>query len=375
MSVGIWQTPDDQRPIQSVKTLIIGAGIIGSYLALRLNADLVLDARHVAGGASGRNGGLLLTGIANSYTAACKAYGRERTKALWSATIRNRELMIEWATRLGTPVRRCGSFIFGYSEAEQAELAQAVELMHEDGFEATWLEQDPFKRGFYGAIHNPNDGSIQPALLTAALLNASGARVETACEVYSAESHDNGVLVQSRNGAFLAQQVIIATNAWTGLLLPEFADLIVPARGQVLASAPTDMIFPHAAYCDYGFIYFQQTAEGRLVLGGFRNHAFEQEHTFADTTTPLIQTKLDLFLHRHFPELRDVPIERRWSGTMGFTRDHLPLIGTLPRDERIACAVGFSGHGLGMGMVVCEELISVLNGGTAELFALGRMLS
>jgi gamma-glutamylputrescine oxidase len=380
MTVGLWQTPDEGAlPLRRAEVAIVGAGIIGSYLALRMRERyddvIVLEGRHVAGGASGRNGGLLLTGVAHNYHSACARYGRELTRELWSITVRNREAMIGWATRLGTPVRRWGSYILACSDAEAAELRQSVELMREDGFEAEWHADDPLGRGFVAGISNPGDGAIQPALLTAALLTASGAALRETAEVYALESREDGVLVRARGGDVLAQRVLLATNAWTPLLATEFASLIVPARGQVLATAPAPKVLDRSCYCDEGFEYFQQLPDGRFVLGGYRNLAIPEEATYADHTTQLIQEALDAFLRRHFPELSDVPVERRWSGTMGFTPDGLPLIGRLRRDERIAFAAGFNGHGLGLGIMVADELLRELDGtGTGGIFAARRIM-
>ncbi len=379
MSVGIWQAPHDGDPQETADVAIIGAGIIGSYLALRLSARrqriVVLDARHVAGGATGRNGGLLLTGVAHSYAGGIKLYGRDATRDLWNITVRNREAMIDWATRLGTPVRRCGSYILACDARQAEELRESAILMREDGFDAEWYDHDPLDRGFLCAIGNPRDGAIQPALLAAAMIKASGARVREASEVYALESRDDGVLVRARGGDVLARQVMLATNAWTPLLLQEFADCVVPARGQVLATAPAPRVLDRACYCDDGFEYFQQLPDGRFVLGGYRNLAFDEERTYADVTTPLIQNALDRFLRRHFPELADVPIERRWSGTMGFTTDGLPLRGRLRRDDRIGFAVGFNGHGLGLGIMVADELLRELDGDVGGMFAARRLMA
>ena len=378
MTISIWQTPTTAEP-QRADVAIIGAGIIGAYLAFRLAAEhqhvTVLEARHVAAGASGRNGGLLLTGVAHSYKHAVDVYGRDTTRELWHTTIRNRERMIELATKLDTPVRRCGSYILACDQAEADELRESVELMYEDGFGAEWHATDPLNRGFAAAISNDGDGAIQSALLAAALLKASGARVCEGSEVYAIESGDDGVLVRARGGDVLAQQVILATNAYTSLLLPEFKDVVVPARGQVLATAPAPRILDRSCYCDYGFEYFQQLPDGRFVLGGYRRLAVGEETTYADHTTPLIQDALDQFLARYFPELSDMPIERRWSGTMAFTADGLPLIGRLRRDERIAFAVAFNGHGLGLGIMVADDLLRMLAGPTDSMFAARRLMS
>jgi glycine/D-amino acid oxidase-like deaminating enzyme len=376
MTISIWQTPTTNAP-QRADVAIIGAGIIGAYLAFRLAAEhqnvTVLEARHVAAGASGRNGGLLLTGVAHSYKHAVDVYGRDTTRALWHTTIRNRERMIELATKLGTPVRRCGSYILACDDKEAGELHESAELMREDGFGAAWHATDPLHRGFAAAISNPDDGAIQSALLVAALLQASGARVCENSEVYALEPVDDGVLVRARGGDVLAQRVILATNAYAPLLLPEFEGVVSPARGQVLATAPVPRVLDRSCYCDYGFEYFQQLPDGRFVLGGYRRLAVDEEATYADQTTPLIQNALDQFLAHYFPELAGVPVERRWGGTMGFTPDGLPLVGRLDRDERIAFAVGFNGHGLGLGVMVVEELLQSLNGGAVGMFDASRL--
>jgi gamma-glutamylputrescine oxidase len=377
MTVSIWQTPTTEQ-LHHADIAIIGAGIIGAYLALRLSDEgkrvAVLEARHVAAGASGRNGGLLLTGVAHSYKNAYEQYGRDTTRQLWNTTLRNRTRMIELATRLDTPVRRCGSYILACDQQEAEELCASAALMREDGFAAEWCPADPLGRGFVAAISNPDDGAIQSALLTAALLQASGAAVREASEVYALESQDDGVLVRARGGDILAQQVILATNAYTPLLVPEFNGIVVPARGQVLATAPAPPVLDRACYCDHGFEYFQQLPDGRFVLGGYRRLAVAEETTYADHTTPTIQQALDTFLQRYFPELSNVPVERRWSGTMGFTPDGLPLVGRLRRDERIAFAVGFNGHGLGLGVMVVEELLQSLDGAAMGIFAASRLM-
>jgi gamma-glutamylputrescine oxidase len=379
MTVGLWQTTINAPATpQHVDTVIIGAGLIGSYLALKLRDEqrdvLVLDARHIAGGASGRNGGLLLTGVAHSYANACALYGREATRELWTLTVHNREAMIGWATKFGTPVRRCGSYILACTPNQAEELRESVGMMREDGFNADWHAEDPLRRNFLAGVCIPDDGAIQPAALTTALLKASGAGVREAAEVYTLESQADGVLVRARGGDVIAQRVVLATNAWTPLLVAEFEGAIVPGRGQVIATAPAPEVLKQACYCDDGFEYFQQLPDGRFVLGGFRNLAFDEERTYADHTTPTIQSALEAFMAEHFPELVNVPIERRWAGTMAFTPDGLPLVGRLRRDDRIAFAVGFNGHGLGLGIMVAERLLSELAGGDAGMFAARRMM-
>ena len=69
---------------------IVGAGVTGCACALALaEAGLrvrVVDARRVAEGASGRNGGFALRGTAASYDQVVASFGRDRALALWQWT-------------------------------------------------------------------------------------------------------------------------------------------------------------------------------------------------------------------------------------------------------------------------------------------------
>ena len=150
-------------------------------------------------------------------------------------------------------------------------------------------------------------------------------------------------------------------------LSPSLTAWSYPVVVKCIATAPAPRLIDRSCYCDDGFEYFQQLPDGRLVLGGYRNLAIEQETTYADHTTPLIQDALSGLFGRHFPEVADQPVERRWSGTMAFTSRWSTARGRLRRDDRIAFAVGFNGHGLGLGMMVVEALLRELDGGRREL--------
>jgi glycine/D-amino acid oxidase-like deaminating enzyme len=72
------------------------------------------------------------------------------------------------------------------------------------------------------------------------------------------------------------------------------------------------------------------------------------------------------FLHRFAP-LRDVPITHRWSGTMGFSRDSLPLVGPAPGAPGALVAAGFTGHGFGFAWVCGRALASLVLEGRSDI--------
>jgi hypothetical protein len=82
------------------------------------------------------------------------------------------------------------------------------------------------------------------------------------------------------------------------------------ARG--IAEGASGLDCPH--YARHGFDYWQQLADGRIVLGGFRDFSILTEMTDEEITTEPIQEALDAFLVellRYLPE-----VTHRWAGML-----------------------------------------------------------
>jgi glycine/D-amino acid oxidase-like deaminating enzyme len=333
-----------------VDVAIVGAGVTGCSAARRLaEAGLrvrVHDARGIAEGASGRNGGFALGGGAARYDVARETYGADEAASYWSWT---KEALDRLAELAGDALRRTGSYRLAADEEEREGIRLEYEALREDGFEAEWLDDVPGGAAgrFQGAIFHPADGSIQPARFVrrlAAQAVAAGAEFREHDTVDDVEALD-------------AERVLVATDGYGHGLVAELADLIWPTRGQVIASEPLDRVLydrPH--YARQGFDYWQQLPDGRILLGGFRDTSILDELTDVEETTPAIQASLESFLH----ELVGAPVEvtHRWAGIFGLTQDMLPLVGPVPgQDGRVWVAGGYSGHGNVLGFA-CGELVS-----------------
>jgi len=94
------------------------------------------------------------------------------------------------------------------------------------------------------------------------------------------------------------------------------------------------------------------------MIGGGRQIFADLESTYADHTTSEVQASIEGFMLRYFPEATG-RITRRWAGTMGFSIDGIPLVGQLESDPRICYAIGFSGHGMGMGLVAARRAVAM----------------
>jgi glycine/D-amino acid oxidase-like deaminating enzyme len=303
----------------------------------------VYEARQVASGASGRNGGFALRGGAMSYATARERFGPEAAKAYWRLTERYVDRMEELA---GDALRRVGSLRLADDE-ELDDLRAEYEALREDGLDAEWLDvfEPPLDRLYRGAIRHRRDGSLHPARWVrrlAARAVAAGAEIVEGSRVESLDELD-------------ADQTVIATDGYTSGLVPELDEVIRPVRGQVIATEPIGRTLyscPH--YARRGFDYWQQTPDTRLVLGGQRDKSPDLEFTNDEVVTELIQHELTAFAAELLGE--PPPVAHRWAGIYGATEDDLPLVGPVPGREGVWVAAGYSGHGNVLGLA-CGELV------------------
>ena len=371
MTVSWWQRSDCQA--LAADYVVVGAGIVGSYAAFCLaqtGADVLLtDMREPAAGASGRNAGFLLSGLVQYYHEAVEQYGHATAREAWQLSVETRELAFSLAQQLGVPAERCGSFLLATTRREARALERAARALEADGWPVAFQRGDPWGRGFAATLHKPDDGVVHPVKLVRAIAKHSGAQLVAPNEVWAIEARPGGVRVRGSKAEVEAKGAIVALNAYAPLVCPALAGLVRPVRGQMLSTVPLpSRVFDGAGYANWGYEYFRQLPDGRFLMGGGRRRFRRQETGWEDLTTPSVQGALTQFLERYFPEVAGQPIESRWSGTMGFTPDGLPLVGRLPDVPQAVVAVGFNGHGMGLGLKVAERAVDLLLNGTSPGF-------
>lgn len=330
---------------------IVGGGVTGCACALALAEAGVRvrlhEAREIAGGASGRNGGFALRGGAMAYDAARRTLGPERAREYWRLTEGTVDRLESLA---GDAFRRVGSLRLAADDAEHAELRAEYQALRDDGFAVEWRDADDLDRplrGRFGAalLHTP-DGAIQPARWVRRLATRAAEAGADLREGSRVESLD----------ALGAERVVVATDGYTDGLVPELAARIRPTRGQVLVTeALPELVFERPHYARHGLDYWQQTPDRRLVIGGWRDTSLDSEWTAEEAITPAVQEKIEAFVRELFGRLPAVT--HRWAGIWGTTRDLLPLVGPLPGRERVWVAAGYSGHGNVLGLA-CGELVA-----------------
>jgi gamma-glutamylputrescine oxidase len=286
-----------------------------------------------------------------AYDVARRGFGAERARAYWQQTERALDRIEALA---GNAFRRVGSLRLAADDEERAALRSEHGALRADAFAVDWLDTDdlapPLRGRFAAGLLHPRDGSIQPARWVrrlARLAVDAGAELREHSRVESVD-------------ALRAERVVVATDGYGHGLLTELDGRIRPTRGQILVteSLPA-MLFDRPHYARHGLDYWQQTPDRRLVIGGWRDAALDEEWTAEEATTATVQTTIEAFVGEL---LGRVPrITQRWAGIWGTTDDLLPLVGQLG-EGRVWVAAGYSGHGNVLGFACGELLARALTG-------------
>jgi gamma-glutamylputrescine oxidase len=349
---------------------VVGGGITGCSCALALAEAGVrvrlYEAREVASGASGRNGGFALRGGAAPYPVTAESIGREETARLWRWT---EDELVQLAALAGDAFRRTGSLRLAADDEERAELELEYAALRDDGFAVEWRDElsPPLAGRYAAAIFHPDDGVLQPARLVRRIaLRAAAAGVDIRENRRIASVEETG-----------ADTVVVASDGYPSGLLGPLEGLIVPTRGQVIATEPVaEKLFDIPHYGRHGFDYWHQPEDGRIVAGGFRDVSLQDEFTADEVVTPAVQEALEDFVSGLVG--RRLRVDHRWAGIFGMVFDFLPVVGRVPGREGLWVAGGYSGHGNVLGFACGRLVARAIVGDRDPLLALfepSRLLS
>jgi glycine/D-amino acid oxidase-like deaminating enzyme len=236
-----------------------------------------------------------------------------------------------------------------------------------------------------GAITQSKVAKLAPYKLVTwvleTLIKQSSLNLQTTTPVDSVSAVDNKWSVNTPRGSVETPHVLLATNGYTGLLLPQFESLIVPVQGEMSALTPTRTLEQHPLDYTYAFLgefamhsmqddyLIQRPSEmgGQLMFGGGRALAkgagigTDQDDSVDPAAARYLRTMLTRYLniiddgnaeqssHRGSKvgtnTLSGLAPEAEWTGVMGFSRDGLPWVGGLPDKEGLWLCGGYTGHG------------------------------
>lgn len=359
--------------------LIVGGGFTGLSAALHLAEAgvqaCVLEAHEPGWGASGRNGGQVNPSLKQDPDELLRIHGAERGARLIDAVSRSADLVFELIERHRIdcqPVRN-GWLQVAYAQKDVAGLHARAAQWARLGEPTQQLDRAAVSarlgtQAFAGGWLDGRAGSIQPLAYTRGLVRAAqaaGAAVHGGTEVTALGRRGTQWHATTSTGASVtADQVLIATNGYTGGLWPALSRTVLAANSFIVATAPlkgaaADAILPGgetASTSQRLLLYFRKDAQGRLLMGG-RGH-------FADPSGPADFAHLERSLELLFPQLGPLRYDYRWAGRIAVTRDFMPHVHTPA--PGVTVALGYNGRGIALATSMGKHVAARLAGAQAD---------
>ncbi|MBZ4690405.1 MAG: dependent oxidoreductase [Cereibacter sp.] len=354
--------------------VIIGGGFTGLAAALQLAeaglSPLVLEARHIGFGASGRNGGQVIPGLKYDPGALLEKFGPERGKALVDLVGGGADALFDLVARhqIRCSPRRSGWIQAAHSpRALPAVLARARQWQ-DRGVGVSILDREEIaaRTGttiYHGGWHDPRAGALNPLAYARGLGRAAiaaGARIHEDSPALSLTRKGAGWEIRTPEGVMRASRVLVATNAYSENLVPGLAQSILPVQSMLVATEPLPEEL-RAKLMPGGVVlsetrklafYMRQSIDGRLVLGG--------RGAVGPTEDAQLMAALEAGLKRIFPAASGLAIEQRWSGQLALTMDGLPHL-HVP-EPGLHVLLGYNGRGIALatalGRMVADSIAS-----------------
>jgi len=217
--------------------------------------------------------------------------------------------------------------------------------------------------GFANVDHmlvNDLEGTVDTGLMMKNLVRLtreSDIEIFNGIDVSDISSNERGCVLNTNIGEIVGDRTVVATNGFAKQLLPE-AD-VQPCRAQVLITSPIkDLKWKGCFHHDRGYDYFRDI-DGRVLLGGGRHLAIEQEYTTEEGVTEKIQNHLETILREVILPHKEFAIDMRWSGTMGMGESKKYIAKKI--DDRTYCAVRFGGMGIALASAVSKSLSEMID--------------
>jgi len=364
---------------------IIGGGFVGLWTAIRIkqwdpSCDVVVLEQDICGGgASGRNGGFVLSWWPKVSTLV-KLCGEDEALRLARASESAVGEIEAFCAEHGIDAHyRRGGFLWTATAPAHIGAWEGVvrlcERLGVEAFQRLSPEEVARRSGspaHLAGVFEPGAATVQPAALVRGLRRVArelGVRIHEQSRVIGF-TRGYPVAVRTDGGLVAAEKLVIAMNAWAaGLrelhraLVVVSSDIVatpaIPDRLQRIGWTGGECIADSQMMVDY----YRTTRDGRIAFGkggwgialaGFIGPSFDRHPRRAESVVADFR--------RYYPMLADVPIVDDWSGPIDRSTDGVPIFGHLGRSENILYGVGWSGNGVGPSVLGGKILASLALG-------------
>jgi glycine/D-amino acid oxidase-like deaminating enzyme len=366
---------------ETVDVAIVGAGFCGlsaaRVLAKRAASVAVLEAETLGWGASGRNGGMVLTGMKLPVPTLIRRYGRELVRQMYAASLESIDLVerIVQEEGIDCSFARCGHLEVACKQSHFDDYAQAAaQIKQEFHHDLRVISKNDLRNEigsdiYYGGLVDETSAGVNPAQYVTGLAKAAqraGALLfdhsPVTAIVPEASNRNRQFRITTSRGSLRAKEVLFASGAYTTSATPALRKKVIPIGSYIIATEP---LSPDLArelsprnrmiYDSKHFLYYYRlTPDNRMLFGGRAAFFPESESTVRESAELLRQGMISVY-----PQLRDTKVEFVWGGTLDFTFDVMPHAGKL---DGMHYAVGFAGHGVAAATWMGAKLAGVLCG-------------
>ncbi len=364
-----------------VDVLVVGGGYTGLSCALHLAEKgvsvVLLEAKSIGFGGSGRNAGLVNAGVWKSPDFVEQRLGREHGSRFNQALRNSPDMVFELVKkyRIDCDASQCGTINIAHKASAMRYLEHRCQQMQDigasveiiDGDAAQALSGSPIYR--HGGILDPTAGTIHPLNYAFGLAQAAavqGTKLYQQSPLEKLSRQGNRWLAETENGQVTAEQVVIATNAYAndrcqGVQDSTFPVFIFQCATAALPPAVAESIIPqrHGLWDTQLLMTSSRVdEEGRLVMssaGSLRG--------FHKAVRSNWMTRMR---NRLYPQTRGIPWAYHWTGQVGLTSTRLLRIQVLA--PGVFAPAGFNGRGIGPGTVIGNYLADTLVSGNRDEF-------
>ena len=374
----------------SADLLIVGAGFTGLWTALLAREDdparevVIVEAREVANGATGRNGGFMDASL---------THGVQNGLARWPAEFptllamgrKNLDEIEGTIRRLGIECDylRTGELSVASERHQVEELKAERELSAGYNLGAEFHDRDAIqgivKSPWFiaGLIYPGLTALVNPAQLAWGLRKACldiGVQFYEDSAITMLEEEQEHVTAHTNRGSVRASRVALATNAFPPLL-KWLSYYVVPVYDYVLVTEPLTLTQRASigwrgregiSDASRQFHYTRTTADGRILWGGYDalyywNNGFGMELEKDSTTF----ARLAEHFFQAFPQLEGIRFTHAWGGAIDTCSRFSPFWGTA-HHGKTAYSLGYTGLGVGASRFGARVMLDLLDGWKTE---------
>lgn len=356
---------------------VVGGGYTGLTAALELAqrgySVILLEGGRVGAGASGRNGGQIVTGYNKSFAQIARWFGPDDAKRLWDMSEEAKAIIRERVERHAIDCDLKWGYFYGAVKPRQIEeLKEYQEELESLGYQGDRFVDRESVRDYVGAdaylagLYDAGGGHLHPlnyALGLARAARDAGVRIFENSAVTRLETEAAPVAHTAR-GSVRAAHMVLAGNALFNLV-PEMRRRIMPVGTYMIATEPLGenrakaLIPSDAAVADVNFVlnYYRRTSDHRLLFGG--------GVSYSGIDGPALGPRLRREMLKIYPHLADARVEYCWGGWVDISVNRMPHAGRI--GPATYYAQGFSGHGVALTGLL-GRLMAEAIAGTAERF-------